>query len=131
MNELEKARDFFSKDIYATATTGIVIDEVGENYAKCSLKINESHFNAANSVMGGVMYTMADFAFAVAANHSSTTNTVTTVSQISYLCAPKGDTLFAEAKLIKDGSKVCFYEVTVTDNLENTVAIANTTGTHI
>lgn len=38
MTDLEKAREFFKDDRYATEATGIVIEEVEEHYAKCSLK---------------------------------------------------------------------------------------------
>ena len=131
MTNLEKAREFFAKDKYATESTGIVIDEVGEKYAKCSLKLNASHKNAVGGVMGGVMFTLADFVFAIATNFNQDCVTVTTVSQICYLGAVKGDTLYGESRLIKDGKTTCFYEIQITDNLGNNVAIVTTTGTHL
>lgn len=131
MTNLEKAREFFAKDKYATESTGIVIDEVGEKYAKCSLKLNASHKNAVGGVMGGVMFTLADFVFAIATNFNQENITVTTVSQISYLGAVKGDTLYGESRLIKDGKTTCFYEIQITDNLGSNVAIVTTTGTHL
>lgn len=130
MTLLEEAKAFFIKDRYAMVTTGIEIDEVGDRYAKCSLKIDDRHRNAVGAVMGGVMYTMADFVFAVASNFKQPV-TVTTVSQISYLSSPKGDVLYGESRLIKDGKRTCFYEIHITDNLGNLVAIASTTGMHI
>jgi len=130
MTLLEEAREFFIKDRYAMVTTGIEIDEVGDRYAKCSLRIDDRHKNAVGAVMGGVMYTMADFVFAVASNFKQPV-TVTTVSQISYLSVPKGDVLFGESRLIKDGKRTCFYEIHITDNLGTLVAIASTTGMHI
>ena len=51
MTKLEKARDFFANDKYATEATGIVIEEVSEKYAKCSLKLNDIHKNAVWSKM--------------------------------------------------------------------------------
>lgn len=130
MTELEKATKLFSKDIFATQTTGIKILEVDDKYAKCSLKIENRHLNATGHVMGGAIFTLADFVFAVSTNFNQDL-TVTTVSNISFLSPPKGDTLFAESKLIKDGRSVCFYQINVTDNLDNTVAILTTTGTHV
>ena len=130
MTELEKAREYFSKDLFATEVTGIEIDEVGENYARCSLKIEDRHKNAANQVMGGALFTLADFAFAVAAN-SAGSLTVTAVSQISYLGAAKGDTLIAETKLIKNGRRNCFFEITINDNLGNSVALVTSNGVHL
>ncbi len=130
MSKLDEARAFFSKDRYATAATGIVIDEIGENYAKCSMKITDNHLNAVGHVMGGVAYTLADFVFAVSTNFEKPP-TVTTVSQISYLAAPKGTTLFGESKCLKDGKRNCFYEITITDDLGTKVAVVMTSGAHL
>lgn len=130
MTELEEAREFFIKDRYAMVTTGIDIEEVGEHYAKCSLKLDERHMNATGHVMGGAIYTLADFVFAVATNFKQPV-TVTTVSQISYLGAAKGDTLYGESRLLKDGKRTCFYEIHISDNLGNAVAVVSTSGNHI
>ncbi len=130
MTPLEEAKEFFIKDTYAMVTTGIDILEVGEKYARCSLKIDERHMNAVKHVMGGAIYTLADFTFAVATNFRQST-TVTTTSQISYLGSPKGDILYSESKLLKDGKRSCFYEITITDNLGTLVAVVSTSGTHL
>lgn len=130
MTKLEEAREFFAKDKYATDATGIEIEEIGENYARCRLKLTDIHKNAVGHVMGGVMFTLADFVFAVSTNFEGPM-TVSTVAQISYLNSPKGDVLFGESKLIKDGKRVCFYEVNITDNLGTAVAVISFTGSHI
>lgn len=131
MTDLERAREFFKYDRYATDATGIEIDEVSKNYAKCSMKITDIHKNALGHVMGGVAFTLADFVFAIATNFDAENPTVTTVSQISYLSSPKGEILFGESRLIKDGKRNCFYEILITDNSGTDVAIVNVTGTHI
>lgn len=64
---LDEVRKLFKKDRFATES-GAVINEIGERYAKCSLKLSDSHRNALGAVMGGAIFTLADFAFAVAAN---------------------------------------------------------------
>ena len=130
MTAVEEAKAFFMEDRFAMVTTGIEIEEVGEHYAKCSLKLDDRHRNATGHVMGGAMYTLADFVFAVATNTKDSV-TVTTVSQISYLGTPKGDVLYGEAKLLKDGRRTCFYEIHITDNLGNIVAVVSTSGTHL
>lgn len=130
MTDLEEARSIFMKDTYAMVTTGIEIDEVGEKYAKCSLKLNDGHRNATGQVMGGALFTLADFTFAVAANFKQSV-TVTTVSQISYLGPVKGDVLYGESKLIKDGKRNCFYQISITDNLGTEVAIVSVNGVHL
>lgn len=131
MTDLEKARNFFANDRYATQSTGIVIDDVRDKYAKCSLKLNDSHKNAIGNVMGGVLFTLADFVFAVATNFNQPTFAVTVVSQISYFNMTKGDTLFGESVLLKDGRTTCFYEIKITDNLGTDIAVVNVTGSKI
>ncbi len=130
MTELQEAREFFKNDKYATEATGIEIDAVGEKYAKCSLKLDSRHKNAVGHVMGGVMFTLADFVFAIATNFKQPI-TVSVVSQISHLSSPKGDTLFGESRLIKGGKHTCFYEIDITDNLGTKVAVVSISGTHL
>ena len=124
---LENARKAFGNDIFATKTTGIVIDAVGEHYAKCSLVIEPRHLNAVGTVMGGAIFTLADFAFAVASNHAEM-NTQSLTSQITYLSVAKGTRLIAEANCVKSGRSTCFYNITVTDDTGRLVASISTTG---
>ena len=130
MRDIKSVTDYFIKDRVAMVTTGIEIDAVDDGYAKCSLRVDERHVNATGQVMGGAIFTLADFVFAVATN-SEDMITVTAVSQISYLGPVKGDTLIAETRLIKNGKRNCFYEINIVDNLGNQVAIVSTNGVHI
>ena len=81
--------------------------------------------------MGGAIYTLADFAFAVASNYEKNYATVSVVGQASFMSAPKGKVLFAKAELIKDGRSNCFYNVTVTDDLDTIVAVVSFNGAHV
>lgn len=131
MTDLEKAREFFAADRYATEATGIEIVAVGEKYAKCRLVTSGIHQNAVGHVMGGVYFTLADFVFAVATNHNSEYPTVTVSSTISYLTVPRSNVLFGESRLLRDGKRNCFYEISITDDQDNLVAVVNTTGAHL
>jgi acyl-CoA thioesterase len=131
MSELESVRAFFEGDVYATSATGIEITEIGEKWAKCTLPLDSRHRNAAGQVMGGVMFTLADFTFAVATNRSHDAVTVTTSSNVSFLGTVKGEVLFAETRLLKDGKRSCFYEVEIKDSSEKLVAVASIVGTHV
>lgn len=131
MGNIEEARIMFSKDLYATKLSGIKIDEIGKDYAKCSMILTENHKNAYGGVMGGAIYTLADFAFAVASNYDKEQASVSLSSQASFMSATKGSILFAEAKLLKDGKRNNFFEVTVTDDLDKHVAIVHFTGAHV
>ncbi len=126
--ELDEVREFFSSDRYAMETTGIVIDEVGADYSKVSVRINESHLSATGHVMGGVMFVLADFAFAVATNTRGRM-CVNTSSSIQYLYSPADGTLFATARCVKSGKRITFYEVDITDDKGHDVSRVQITGT--
>jgi len=115
MDYKQLAIDIFEKENFAIKTTGIVIEEVDIDYAKCSLSIDEKHLNIHGTVMGGVIFTLADFTFGILANidHKPT---VTLSSNINFINAPKGPIIFAESKCIKSGKRISFYEVNVTDS---------------
>ena len=127
---LKLANERFGKDLYATQTTGIEIVEANVHYAKCKLQVDARHRNAMGAVMGGAIYTLADFAFAIAANMDEL-NTVSSASNIVFVAQPQGDTLFAEAKPVKEGNTVCHYQISVTDAAGNIVASITTTGVKI
>ena len=129
MEILEKVRELFKNDRFATEA-GAVIDEIGDHYAKCSLVINEHHKNAVGGVMGGVYFTLADFAFAVASNWQQP-GVVGINNSIAYLSAVKGKKLIARASMIKDGRSTCLYNVDITDDLGTKVANVQCMGFHV
>lgn len=130
MDLLNKARKQFQKDQFATAVTGITIEAVEENYAKCQLIVEEKHMNAANSVMGGAIFTLADFTFAVAANIMGQL-TVSATSQITYLNPAKGKILTAESYCEKAGKRTTSYTIRITDEYDTQVAVVSITGMRI
>lgn len=130
MMTIEEAKSFFAKDLFAMDVTGITIDELEENYVKCSFLIEEKHQAAHGGVMGGAIFTLADFSFAVAAN-SSGKFTMTTDSTIHYLGQPKGKKLISECRVIKDGKTNCLFDTIITDENGNLVASVTTGGMHL
>lgn len=77
--------------------------------------------------MGGAIFTLADFAFAVASNWNKPLN-VSTTSQITFLGTAKGARLVAEARKVKEGRSTCYYLVDVSDDLGNPVAHVTASG---
>lgn len=130
MRDIEEVRRFFEGDRYAVDVTGIKIEAVDDCYSRCSLTLDERHRGARGQVMGGVIFTLADFAFAVATN-SPESFTATADSHISFLSSSRGDRLFAECRRLKEGKKLCFYEITITDDLNKEIAVVTATGCHI
>jgi acyl-CoA thioesterase len=111
---LEDIRKRFAKDLYATKVTGILIEKAAPKVAVCSLKLTENHMNAAGCVMGGVLFTLADFTFAVASNGlDESTVTVSVSSSIQFMGNASGPYLLSETTLLKDGKNTCFYQVDI------------------
>lgn len=127
MSDLEEAKEFFIKDRYAMVTTGIDILEVGPKYAKCILNIEERHFNVAGTVMGGAIFTLADFTFAVASNFRQG-HAVSLNSSINFFRPGTGKYLTAESEIVKDGKTIINYNINVKDDQDRLVAVVNING---
>lgn len=130
MMTLDEARAFFTADRFAMEVTGITIDEIGPDYAKCSFIAEGRHQAAHGGVMGGAIYTLADFAFAVASNCGGRL-TMTTESSIHYLSRAKHPLLTAECRCIKNGKTTCLFETVITDGAGNRVAYVTSGGMHL
>ena len=126
MTTLEEVQQKFAQDRFAT-DNGAVIEEIAEGYTRCSMLLDEHHYNAVGGVMGGAIFTLADFAFAVASNWNKGPH-VSLTAQITYLSRAKGKKLIAEARCVKEGRSTCYYVVDVEDDLGNKVAQVTSTG---
>ncbi len=126
MEDIEILRKFFQKDTFATGM-GAQIDWVQDGNAACSLVIQEGHQNAGGTVQGGAIFTLGDFAFAVAAN-SLGKLTVSVDHTISFLQATKGNKLIAKATRLSGTKRMCFYQVEITDDHEELIACMSVTG---
>jgi acyl-CoA thioesterase len=94
---------------------GINLTEVSTGFARAEMKVSEQLVNRINTAHGGAIFTLADKAFAAAANFAGRT-TVTMQMNINYLRPGiLGNTLVAEAHQVRAGRKTCFYEVEVKD----------------
>ena len=116
----EEAREYFTGDKYAMIT-GIQLEELTDEYSLASLVLGDIHRNANGGIMGGAIFTLADFAFAVLSNHIHKPTVAQQVS-VNYLGAPKGDKLFAKAVCRKNGSRTTVINVDVTDDTGRDIA---------
>lgn len=123
---LEQVQRIFSNDRFATKTTGCRVVEAGPGHAVCELDVCERHLNEKGGVMGGAIFTLADFACAVASNIGEEP-TVSVAFSIQYLNAVKGKRLIATADAQKNGRTLGFYDCMVRDDLGRD--IAHVTGT--
>ena len=117
---LEEAQELFRGDRFATVN-GMHIDKLGEDCCVCSMTLNENHRNAYGGVMGGVTFTLADFALAVTSNQIHHLSVAQQVS-INYLSAPKGERLIASSRCVKSGKTTTVINVEVTDDTGRLIA---------
>lgn len=120
-------REKFALDRFAIEQAGIEIEQAQEGYARCAMAITPSHLNAEGAVMGGAIFTLADFAFAVAAN-AGRPNTVSLSADIAFLRPGRGKLLTAQARCLKDGRHVCYGQVSITDDQDRLIASVTATG---
>ena len=115
MPSLDSIRERFSSDRFATQAAGAVIEQAEPGHAVCSMALRPLHLNSNSLPMGGAIFTLADFAFAVASNTYSDRVTVTQQVSVEFLAASKGRSLIAEARCMRQGRSSCFYTVEVRD----------------
>lgn len=123
MADLEKVKKYFQNDTFAM-NMGIEILVADAEESICALDITPTLYNAGNTVQGGAVFTLADLAFAVAANCEGR-HTVTQSASVTFIKPGKGKRLFARANKISAGSRTCHYSVRVTN--EEDVLIAHLT----
>ena len=87
-------------------------------------------------VMGGALFTLADLAFAAAANSDCIAQDqplqwVSLESNIHYLSNSSDNLLTANAKSIKQGTRTCFYHIDICDSKGKLLATVETTGMKI
>ena len=127
---LEEVRAIFSNDRFASDACGCRVVEAARGHAVCEFDITAGHRNEKGGVMGGAIFTVADFAMAVASNVGSPT-TVSVSSTIEFMSAARGTRLIATADVEKDGRTLGFYRCVVTDELGTPVACATQTLMHL
>jgi acyl-CoA thioesterase len=104
--------DFARKDRFAQ-DIGLELVQASKGYAKVRLEIREKHLNGVNVLHGGVIFALADFAFAMASNSHGTVSLAIN-AHISYFKAVNQGVLFAEAREVSFSPKLATYSIPVT-----------------
>lgn len=111
---------------------GFSIDTIKAGYIAGKLKLAQHHLQQMEFVHGGVTATVADIVagFAAFTLVRKGQGVVTVEMKTSYLNPGKGDTLYAEGKVIKAGSRLLFCESELyTENQGNRLLIAKASST--
>ena len=118
---LDEVREFFGHDLFATQACGCQVMEAARGHAVCEFEIGPQHVNAQGNVMGGAIFTLADFALAVACNVGEEP-TVAVTNTIQYYAQPNGTRLVATAEADRSGRSMGFYTIDIADELGTKVA---------
>ena len=119
--DLEQLKKYFTKDAFAELC-GIELIEAGPGSARTRLTLDIQHLNSLGIAHGGIVFTLADMAFAAAA-HTRGKSAVAINTTISFIKAGKTDTLYAEAKEVSRNRKLATYSVQVTDSTGEVLAL--------
>jgi acyl-CoA thioesterase len=91
-------------------------------HAVARMPVLPCHLNGLKSIQGGVVFTLADFAFAAASNAHGAPAVAINVS-ITFMKAVNSGVLTAEARELSRNSKLGTYTVNVTDEPGNLIAV--------
>jgi acyl-CoA thioesterase len=108
---------------HAAHHLGISVAEIKPGFARLTMTVKQTMVNGHDICHGGMIFTLADTAFAHACN-SYNFNTVAAGCSIEYLAPAKlGDILTASAQEQVISGRTGIYDVLVTDQLNITIAI--------
>ena len=110
---------FLDRDRFAQML-GIRIVEARPGYAKTAMDLTDDHRNGAGVAHGGAIFSLADLAFAVAANSRGKLSLAVAAS-IAYVKAGLGSTLYAEASEVSLGNKMATYAVVISNDNGETI----------
>ena len=106
----------------ATRALGIRLEEAREEYARLSMRVEDSMLNGHEICHGGFIFFLADSAFAYACNSRNQVN-LGQKCQIQYLRpGRRGDRLTAVAEQVSRDGRDGHYQVAVTDQNGNVIA---------
>lgn len=120
-HDMEAIRRHFETDRFA-AQSGVRIVELSAGYARAALMVQDRHLNSVGIVQGGAVFTLADFAFAMACN-SRGRLAVAVNTSLSFLKATQSGALYAEATEVARSRRFSSCTVRVTNDAGELVAL--------
>jgi acyl-CoA thioesterase len=117
----ENFKHWFEQDRFARHAN-IELVSAAPGQARAKMTLHPHHWNGLGTVMGGAIFTLADFAFAAAANSHGTV-AVAINADISFMKAAWTGTLWAEARELSKNFKLGCYNVEVRDDEGDLVAL--------
>ena len=127
MDFLEQLKDFINTNDTFGKSNRMQLKTVKEGYAEAVMEITENSCNAVGTVQGGAIFTLADMAFAGAAN-SYGDKCVAMSAAASFIRPGTGKHLRAVARAISKGRRSCVIETEVRNEEDKLVAKIQFTG---
>ncbi len=122
MKTLEEVRAEMYQDLFAVEATGATIESINDDgTVTARLEIEPRHYNSGGRVMGGAIFTLADFALAATIYANEMFSTAISC-EIEYLRAGSGSFLTAVGYLDKSGRSVIFGGARVYDDRDRLIA---------
>jgi len=100
---------------------GMEVLDVGPGHAKVRMRISEQIYNAADMVHGGALFSLADYAFALAANSGEDIG-IAISATMHYILPAKQGFLHAECREVSRNKRMGTYTAAVTDEAGQTMA---------
>ena len=117
---MEKVKQRLQNDKFA-GRCNIELLSISPGRASARMTLQPHHLNGIGTVQGGAIFTLADFAFAAAANSHGTVSVAVNAS-ITFMKAAQTGTLWAEARELAKNFKIGTYSVEIKDDQGDLVA---------
>ncbi|MEO6818981.1 MAG: hydroxyphenylacetyl-CoA thioesterase PaaI [Ginsengibacter sp.] len=119
---IDVVNHMIEKDLFSQ-WLGIEIIEIKEGYSKTKMTIRKEMINALSVVHGGITFSLADSTFAFACNNRNNLSLALDTSINFLKPVHVGDVLIGEAKEIHNGRSTGLYQITISNQEEQIVAL--------
>ena len=110
--DMKTIQTFFNSADAFARHNGMTITELHEGYARAEMDLRPCHLNGVQTVHGGALFTLADFAFGAASNSRGQV-ALSINSSISIFKGAKEGKLIAEAREVSTSPKLASFEVSI------------------
>ncbi|WP_298016473.1 PaaI family thioesterase [uncultured Dysosmobacter sp.] len=125
--DLKQLWKYCSDDNAFGVKLGFEVEEIRRGYAVLKKTILEDDLNSTGIPHGGVYLSIADSCAGTAMASLGNTAVTCATSYNYFKSARVGDTIFAEAKMIKEGGRMCVFNIDIKDQHGNLLGNGSST----
>lgn len=119
----EKVLEVLSAQDAAARSLGVIVEGIGPGTAKLSMKVRDDMLNGFKTCHGGYITALADTAFAYSCNSHNEMSVASGISLDFVAPGRSGDILRAEAREISATARTGVYDITVTNQKGELIAV--------